>query len=50
MTEFLKNAAEAEGVALSDNQLAAFQKYAESKDEFDGNYRAGGNRSKTFCG
>ncbi len=29
MTEFLKNAAEAEGVALSDNQLAAFQKYAE---------------------
>lgn len=29
MTEFLKNAAEAEGFALSDNQLAAFQKYAE---------------------
>lgn len=29
MTEFLKNAAEAEEFALSDNQLAAFQKYAE---------------------
>ena len=29
MTEFLKNAAKAEGFALSDNQLAAFQQYAE---------------------
>ena len=29
MTEFLKNAAKAEDFALSDNQLAAFQQYAE---------------------